>query len=87
MPPRLVTKGDMTSRRVLSVVFKILKCTSHFGIGLGWDTGALPPTGLHQRRHLNAGGSEVLSRARATESNVDAVGEKRAIHTPADMTP
>ena len=35
MPPRLVTKGDMTSRRVLSVVFKILKCTSHLGIGLG----------------------------------------------------
>ena len=36
MPPRLVTKGDMTSRRVLSVVFKILKCTSHLGIGLVW---------------------------------------------------
>ena len=35
MPPRLVTKGDMASRRVLSVVFKILKCTSHLGIGLG----------------------------------------------------
>ena len=37
MPPRLVTKGDMTSRRVLSVVFKILKCTSHLGIGLVAD--------------------------------------------------
>ena len=34
MPTRLATKGDMTSRGVLSVVFKIPKCTSHLGIGL-----------------------------------------------------
>ena len=50
MPPRLVTKGDMTSRRVLSVVFKILKCTSHLGIGLAITLSNLifqiPPFGL-----------------------------------------
>ena len=34
MPPRLAPKGDITSRGVLSVVFKIPKCTSHLGIGL-----------------------------------------------------
>ena len=34
MPTRLATKGDMTSRGVLSVVFKIPECTSHLGIGL-----------------------------------------------------
>ena len=35
MPTGLAAKGEMTSRRVLSVVFKTPKCTSHLGIGLG----------------------------------------------------
>ena len=53
----------------------------------GRHPGAFPPTGLPQSRHLQAGGSEVLSRANVTERNVDAVGKKRGVHTLSDMAP
>ena len=35
--PQLEPEGDMRSRGALSVIFKIPECTSHLGIGLGFN--------------------------------------------------